>query len=223
MKKKGLEQLVKNCFLGSVLIGAGFVYGSSENYSNENNSTENDSKIYPSLLINEKQILKDVENNPIALQNWITSDVKGVYDENLFSDSLCEKNKPCDIWESATLLLRIRQGDCDDILAISHYSLNKSGVGLLLVKMEGNKLKLGHAVYVYKGDNQKYGIISIIGSEFRAPIFDSIKEAAKSFSEDYDYFYQINLPNDNQTLLYNLNVKDHIFLGYKINLNKKSK
>jgi len=99
-----------------------------------------------------------------------------------------------------------KKGDCDEVLALSHYSLGKSGIGLYLHNLKDPLDKeddTGHAVYIYPSDNGFYGVISINESEWRPAKYKSIEDAALSFADSrYDYYKFINLPDEDNILLY---------------------
>ena len=147
--------------------------------------------------------MQKFHNNPKAIQDWIDEGERYKHDNELFAGKFCDINdKHCDFWASALRFIRLGKGDCDEVLALSHYSLEGDGIGLFL-KHVGNPSNKkdknrGHAVYIYKGDNGFYGIISINKSEWEPPIYANTSEAALSYTgSGYNYYKFITFPSNN--------------------------
>lgn len=172
----------------------------------------------PPLNKKEELLLKELKNNPDKLQSWINCNVTYTSDEKQFEGLLCENNHPsCDVWASLGYLIRTKREDCDGVLAISHYILNKSGVGLYLE--ENKKNGEAHAVYLFQGENKLYGIISINDFEYKSSQFNSIDEAVQSFSDQYKSYRILILPDDDNKLIYYFNIKELVSIGPQIYFN----
>ncbi len=164
-------------------------------------------EVYPPLDRNEKEVLMRLNGNPKALQEWIATGT--LADDERFIGSLCpETAKSCEVWTPAVHYLRTKKGDCDDVMALAHYVLNKSGKVLFLGGNSPN-----HVVYVYPGENGLYGVISIGASEYSLPKYKTIDEVAQSFSGRYDYYREETLPDDDQILLYSFDLWERITRG----------
>ena len=112
--------------------------------------------------------------------------------------------------------LRAEKVDCDDILAISHYALG-SGEGILF---KGKMID--HVVYLYSEDG-KYGFISQNKNENTEPIYQTKEEAIIFFARNlaplkYGSYNEIILPEEKNSLLYDLNYKDDVLKGPEVRI-----
>lgn len=172
------------------------------------------------ITAEEQELLEEFDNNPQAIQKWIDQKVKYTLDEEQFGGVFCDKDdEGCDVWISAVAFLRSKKGDCDEVMALSHYSLDKKGVGLLL---SDEAKKYGHFVYLYPGENGFYGVISINKDEAKLPIYKSVHEAALSLkSSNHDYYRKVIPPDDDDILLHSYeNLKDPSKMGRKVYFKK---
>ena len=113
----------------------------------------------------------------------------------------------CDVWVSAAHFYRAKIGDCDDVLAFSHYLLN-NGAGIYLDSKD--PAVISHMVYAYREDG-KYGIISINESEQTEANFQSMEEAANFAGRSYDYYQIVRITDDSEKLLYGFDIKMMLF------------
>lgn len=155
-------------------------------------------KYIPSLTLSENKILDELKNNPNKLEHWILDELNYTVDYDQFGGSFCQED-PCDVWSPVGHLIRTKREDCDGILALSHFVLDKKGVGMILHKYNLD----AHAVYVYPGENDLWGVISINYNEYSDPVFKNFQEVAEAFSyKNYTSYQVVNLPDDDKTLLY---------------------
>ncbi|MBU0470526.1 MAG: hypothetical protein KJ984_03565, partial [Nanoarchaeota archaeon] len=185
--------------------------------------------VYPPLSNLEKKILDDIKDNPEAIQHkidkWINDDENDLFPDNSgnyftdteqFQGSLCTGGEAyCDIWAPAVHFLRTKAGDCDDVLLFAHYSLGGKGYGIYLNGKNEKNETIGHAIYVYPGSNGKYGIISINSCEQTGSIYTNLEEIAESYSESFDFYQVLTLPDNEETLLYDFNGKRETKFGEK--------
>lgn len=188
-------------------------------------AAEHESKIRK-LTDDEQDLLHELKGDPREIQGWINRNVTYTRDQDQFLGySDCpdkyqsEKHKGCDVWASAAHVVRTQREDCDGVLALSHYLLDKTGFGLFLDDDDTTD-NSAHAVYVFQ-KNGKYGAISINRAEFRSPVYSSLTDLAASIGGDYTYYKKIELPHDDVTLIYAPNLKDLSDYGDRVNLSKK--
>lgn len=171
-------------------------------------------KVYPPLNSKEGSELDSLFGNSKAVQEFINYRTYYSYDHEQFGGSLCPPgSERCDIWMSAAHFYRIKEGDCDDVLAFAHYLL-RDGVGIYLESLDDQKVP-SHTVYLYR-QHGKYGIVSIHELEQTDARFNSIDEAANSVRYSYDYYQVLGLPNNAEKLLYGFDIKKDIARGQKI-------
>jgi len=178
-------------------------------------------RVLPPVTTEEAQLLEEFHNNPQAIQKWIDQPtVKYRKDKEQFGGIYCDKDdKKCDVWISALAFLRSKKGDCDEVMPLSHYSLDEKGVGLFLSDEANDH---GHFVYLYPGENGFYGVISISGSEAKLPTYKSVHEAALALKRsEHDYYQEVILPDEEEALLRsNENLKDSSRMGGKVYFKK---
>ncbi|MEK6969259.1 MAG: hypothetical protein AABW48_02420 [Nanoarchaeota archaeon] len=212
MAKKKIGRIGKIALValvGSSLTGS-FVSG-----YNYRDAVQNE--VYPPLDLDEKEVLMKLDGNPQAIQEFIATG-KFSYDER-FIGSVCPNNAPfCEVWTPAAHYLRTKKGDCDDIMALVHYALNKSGKVLFLGGNPSN-----HVVYVYPGENGLYGVVSNGKLEYSPPKYKTLDEIAQTYAGQYSVYREITLPNEDDVLLYSFDIWDKIKVGpvEKIMIKKK--
>src|SRR3989338_2603953 len=137
----------------------------------------------------EMRLLVSFMGNPQAIRKWVATEVTPMFYDQLLGG---------EFWAPALYFFRIKKGDCDEVLALSHYCLH-TGKGIYL---HGRGEKMSHVVYAPEESNGRYSIISILKHEHREGIFRSIDDVALSFpASEYDYYQEVTLPDNAEMLL----------------------
>ncbi|MEK6863180.1 MAG: hypothetical protein AABW53_00615 [Nanoarchaeota archaeon] len=177
-------------------------------------------KVYPPLNSREGSRLDSLFGKRKSVQNFIVNKTKYLSDEKQFSGNLCAGSQngegSCDVFTTAVHFYRTKKGDCDDVLAFSHYLLN-NGAGIYLDSKD--PAVISHIVYAYREDG-KYGIISINESEQTEANFQSMEEAANFAGRSYDYYQIVRITDDSEKLLYGFDIKNDVVFGPKIYFSK---
>ncbi len=158
----------------------------------------------PQLSPDEYAVLHELSGDAFKLQDWIDSSLVYTKDETQFYPSICDKKEDCDYWAPVAHVLRSHREDCDGIIGLAHYVMEKKGFGLFL-SSDSEHIDSAHIVYVYPKDG-KYGIISVNAREFSQPRFDSLEEVALfvdiNMGGKYNLYKKVKLPAHDAILLY---------------------